>query len=562
MLFRSGFGWVMLPKPAHISSSPAIRLSIMPPPGVELRPGIRGGSAISPDGRSVVFAAIRDGKQELWIRRLESHDARPLPRTEGGILPFWSPDGKSIGFQSRGKIRRIDLAGGAPIDLATATRPARGGWSESGTILFATGSGGPIQQVRATGGQASPAIPEKTGGALWPFPVGGDRFLYFENTSRQVQFASLATGLQGASLFESDSSAVYAQPYNGHPGQLLWLKGATLMAQAFDPASGKLSGDAVAVAEGVGFADRSRMVDLSVSSNGVLVYGPGNTVQSRLASIRRDGSVAQFVGEQEWLRAVRLSPDGRKALIERGIPRAIWIFDFDSNVLTRSTFEKEWSGWPVWSPNGSDIAYSGERDRRLGIYSRSAKGGRPESKLAGAGHDDYLYDWSRDGRHLIYCEVNPQTKLDLWVAPATGDRTPRPFLKTEFNEDWPQFSPDGNWVVYMSDESGRNEVYVTSFPNAEGKWQISTGGGSMPRWAANGEIFFESAAGQIMVLQARPGARQFEWTSPRQLFANPIPGQGYDVTAQGDRLLMMTPVNGQSRNELTVILNWQAALPR
>ena len=289
---------------------------------------------------------------------------------------------------------------------------------------------------------------------------------------------------------------------------------------------------------------------------------PGNTGQSRLAWIRRDGTVSQYVSDQEWIRAVRISSDGRRALIEQGIPRALWILDFERSLLSRASFEQGWSGWPAWSPDGLEIAYSSEQSGQMGLFVRNAKSGQTAMPLPGNNHDDFLYDWSRDGRYLIYCEVNPETKLDLWVLPLTGERKPRPFLRNHFNEDWPQFSPDGRWVAYVSDESGRNEVYVTSFPDAERKWQISTEGGSMPRWPNSGELFYESGAGQIIAVQTRPGTHQFEWTSARQLFASPMPGRSYDVAPNGDRFLMMTPVDGRRQNELTVIVNWQAAFPR
>jgi Tol biopolymer transport system component len=521
---------------------------------------MRGGSAISRDGSTIVFAGTRDGKHQLWMRQLNSGEAKPLAGTEDAILPFWSPDGKSIGFQSAGKIRRIDLAGGSPIDVATATRPTRGAWTDDGFILFATGTGGPIHRVRSTGGSAAAA---SSASASWPHPVSGtSQFLFLNNTSRKIELASPNGPGQPASVLSADTAALYAAPRAGFPGHLLWLKGTTLLAQPFDPANARLSGDAVAVAEGVGFAERSRLLDLSVSDTGVLLYGAGNTTTSRLAWLRRDGGTAEYVGDLDWIRSVRLDATGRRALIERGLPRALWIFDFERSLFTRATFESNWSGWPVWSPDGTEIAYSGERNTRMNIYARHAKGGRPETKLAGSEFDDFLYDWSRDGRYLIYCEVHPQTKLDLWILPLSGDRSPKPFLKTPFNEDWPQFSPNGRWVAYVSDESGRNEVYVTAFPPAEGKWQISTEGGSMPRWATNNEIFFESASGSIMAVQTRPGGSQFEWSPPRRLFSHPMPGTPYDVTPRGDRFLMMTPAEGRNRNELTVIINWQAALRR
>jgi DNA-binding winged helix-turn-helix (wHTH) protein len=364
VLVGFGIAW-LLPRASQPPASHPLRLSITPPPGVELRPGIRGGSAISRDGGSIVFAGTRDGKHQLWVRQLNSLEARPLAGTEDAVLPFWSPDGKSIGFQSAGKIRRIDLSGGSPIELATATRPTRGAWTDDGFILFATGTGGPIQRVKATGGSAAAA---STPGALWPHLVAGSgRFLYFNNSSRKIELASLYGSDRPASLFAADTAALYSVPHDGQPGYLLWLKGSTLMAQAFDPSSASLSGDAFAVAEGVGFAERSRHADLSVSDNGVLLYGAGNTTPSRLAWVRRDGSIAEYIGEQDWLRSVRLTADGRRALIERGMPRALWIFDFDRSLFTRATFEPVWSGWPVWSPDGEEIAYSAARES---VYTR------------------------------------------------------------------------------------------------------------------------------------------------------------------------------------------------
>ena len=539
-----------------------MRLSITPPEGVELRSGIRGGSAISPDGKSVVFSGSREGKVQLWIRRLDSLESRPLPGTEDGRLPFWSPDGRSIGFQAGGKIRRIDVAGGPPLDLAVATRPTRGAWTESGEILFATGTGGPILRVRAGGGATAPVTPA-VGGALWPYAIPKlNRFLYFDKNSRTLQLSSGKNASAPVSLFAAETGGLFAPPGGGYAGQVLWLKESMLMAQAFDPAAGHLSGDAVAVAEGVGFVDRWRLLDATVSTNGILLYGPGNTVQSRLAWIRRDGTVSEYVSGREWVTAFRLSSDGQRALIEQGIPRALWMFDFSRNLLTRASFEQEWTGWPAWSPDGLEMAYSTEQSGRMKLFIRNAKSGRTAMPLPGNNYDDFLYDWSRDGRYLIYCEVNPETKLDLWVLPLAGERKPRPFLRTPFNEDWPQFSPDGRWVAYVSDESGRNEVYVASFPDAERKWQISTEGGSMPRWPNSGELFYESSGGHIIAVQTRPGTRQFEWTGTRRLFANPMPGRGYDVAPKGDRLLMMTPVDGRRHTELTVIVNWQAALPR
>jgi eukaryotic-like serine/threonine-protein kinase len=564
-------GWWISRNTMPVPSPAVLRLTIAPPAGMELRHGIRGGSAISPDGTTAVFAATRDAKHQLWLRRLDSQEIRPLAGTDGGVLPFWSPDGKSIGFQSAGKIRRLDLASGTVFDLATATRPTRGSWTGNGTILFATGSGGPIMRVSADGGNASPVTSDSWGGALWPYAIpGSGRFLFYHNGSRRIQLGVIPDSRNRekdpppppAAILASESGGVFAPAYNGHAPQLLWLKGSTLLSQDFDPERGTLSGDIHAVAEEVGTADRGRIMDLTLSSNGVLLYGAGNSLHSRLGWFRRDGTLIEHVGEASVISSARLSMDGKRALVERGNPRNIWIYDFERSLQTRVTFEPEWSGWPVWSPDSSDIAYSGERDGQIGLYRRSVRGGLPESKLTGGGFNDFLYDWSPNGSTLIYCEVNPRTKLDLWMLPLNGDGKPRPFLNSAFNEDAAQFSPDGRWVVYVSDESGRNEIYVTRFPSAEGKWQISTDGGSLPRWTASGEIFYENGSGQIVLVKAKPGSRGFEWSAPRPLFANTSPGRAFSVAPQGDRILMIVPAANRSPNELTVVVHWHSMLHR
>ena len=549
------------------SGAPLMRLAVTPPPGVLLRQGIRGGSAISPDGQSIVFAGSQDGQHQLWLRRLDSLEAKPLPGTGDGALPFWSPDGRSIGFQAFGKIRRIEAAGGPPQDLATATRPTRGTWTESGEILFATGTGGPIMSVPAGGGEARVAVQGQGGGALWPVAVAGsNRFLFFDQSNRQVRLAALpAPAAPPAVLMPSQANALYAPAYAGHPAALLWLKDTTLVAQQFDASSAKLAPETKAIASDLALADRTWFADATVSRNGVLAYARAGGEQGRLAWVRRDGSVIRHLETQDFPRSVRLSADGRRALVERGRPRTLWMIDFERDVQTRVTFDQQdWSGWPVWSPDGSQIAFSGEWRGRVGLFVRNARDGQPAVALAAGSNrrDDYLYDWSPDGRCLIYTEINPETKLDLWVQPLHGDRQPRAFLSTRFNEDSPQFSPDGLWVAYVSDESGRNEVYVTAFPDAKGKWQISTGGGAMPRWPKSGELFFESAAGQMMAARTRAAAGRFEWSAPKPLFPKPMAGRNYDVAPAGDRLLITTPAEGRAHNELTVIVNWHAALAR
>ena len=210
------------------------------------------------------------------------------------------------------------------------------------------------------------------------------------------------------------------------------------------------------LAERVGFADHTRFVDLSASATGVLLYGAGNMVMRRAVWLKRDGSLLETVGEPGWMRAVRLSPDGRRAVIEQGIERALWMLNFDLHVSTRLTFEQELSGWPAWSPNGAQVAYTAQRSGgRLRLYRRDSGGGVPEKPLSASGFDLYMYDWSRDGRYAAYCEMNPQTKIDLWILPMSADAKTYPLLHTAFNEDSPQFSPmSAGWPTFRTKPAG------------------------------------------------------------------------------------------------------------
>jgi Tol biopolymer transport system component/DNA-binding winged helix-turn-helix (wHTH) protein len=552
---------LLVARPSGSPPPPTLKLTITPPAAVELRPGFRGGSAISPDGRALVFAANRNGNTRLWLRYMDSLDARELPGTEDGLLPFWSPDSRSIGFVAGRKLRTINLAGAPPQDLAAVSRPTRGAWFEDGTILFSPGRGEPLYRVRYTGGQAVPATDPAAGGAYWPAAIlGTDQFVYFSDARGAVTLGSLANPRTSRPLFASDGNAVYAPPHAGRPGYLVWMRGGTLVAQVFRAGDGRLVGDPVPLAERVGFADHTRFVDLSASATGVLLYGAGNMVMRRAAWLKRDGSLLENVGEPGWLRAVRLSPDGRRAVIEQGIDRALWVLNFDLHVSTRLTFEQELSGWPAWSPDGAQVAYTAQRSgSRLRIYRRDSRGGVAEQPVSASAFDLYMYDWSRDGRYVAYCEMNPQTKIDVWILPVGDDAKPYPLLHTAFNEDSPQFSADVRWMAYVSDETGRNEVYVAGIPNAAAKWQISTQGGSIPRWSSDGkELFYVAADGHLMSVPITSGGPLLQWSAPRRLFLTSALGASYDVAPGAEKFLVLTPTEDFKPNELTVLMNWQA----
>jgi len=264
------------------------------------------------------------------------------------------------------------------------------------------------------------------------------------------------------------------------------------------------------------------------------------------------------------MRAVRLSPNGRRAVIEQGLGRALWMLDFDLQLSTRFTLEQELSGWPAWSPDGTQVAYTAQRNGgRLRLYRRDSRGGVPEQSLNASAFDLYMYDWSRDGRYAAFCEMNPQTKVDVWILPMDAEAKPYPLLHTAFNEDLPQFSPDVRRIAYVSDETGRNEVYVATFPNATAKWQISTQGGSVPRWRSDGkELFYLAADGQLMAVSVSTQGTQLLWSAPKRLFAMSALGSSYDVAPGGEKILVLAPTEDFKPNELTVLMNWQMEAPR
>lgn len=556
---------LLLNRPASSPQPPAMKLTITPPAPIELQPGFRGGSAISPDGKAVVFTASRNGGTQLWLRNLDSLEAKELRGTEGALLPFWSPDSTAVGFVSGRKLRTVDLAGGPAQDLAEVSRPTRGAWFSDGTIIYSPGRGEPLRRVRRSGGEAVAATDPASGGAYWPAAIPGtNRFVYFSDSQGTVNLGSLGDPKQNRQLFHADSNAVYSQSPDGRLGYLVWMRGTVLVAQSFDVKAERLIGDPQPIADHVGFADHARFVDLSSSLTGTLLYGAGNMIPRRAGWVRRDGSFSEAVSDSGWLRGVRLSPDGQRTIIDRGIDRALWMTNLGLGVTTRLTLEHEPSGWPAWSPDGSEVAYSGQRGgRRLALYHRDSRGGSPEQLLAKSEFDLYLYDWSRDGRYVAYCEMNPRTKIDVWILPMGPQSKPYALFNTAFNEDSPQFSPDTSLIAYVSDETGRNEVYVAGFPDTTTKWQISTQGGSMPRWSRNGqELFYVSADNHLISVPAGRSARQLQWSAQRRLFPMPAPSASYDIAPSGDRFLVLKPTEDFRPNELTVLMNWQSRMAR
>jgi dipeptidyl aminopeptidase/acylaminoacyl peptidase len=523
-----------------------------------------GGIAISPDGSTAAFVATLGDRSVLWVRSLDGSVVRPLLGTEGAHSPFWSPDSKSIAFFAEGKLRRIDLAATAPTAICDTFGPGRGGtWTSDGRILFAALATA-ILEVPASGGMPRPLtqFDPANGDAAhyWPQTLPGGNFLYLAQSSKRdssgVYAASLADPAKRVRLVTTDTNAIYASGY------LLWMRGSSLVAQAFDPKTRKLSGEPAPVADPVGKSDITGRMNVAASANGMLLYSSSGSNQ--LTWLDASGQLLAPLGDPNDYLIFRISPDGRRVAAAIGNPTRsdLWLLDVERGVSSRFTFTGTGHSDPVWSPDGRTIIYRA----RNGIFRKDASGAGDEERVIPAATLQSPTDWSRDGRWLLINQLIPGTGLDLLTLPVTTDGhatgAPQPYLHSQFNEQDGQFSPDANprWVAYDSNESGQPEVYVQGFPEARAKFQVSAGGGHFPRWGPGGrELFYVSLNDKLMASDVKFGKDSLEAAAPHELFALPTPTINfipYDVSPDGQRFLVQSPPRQASA--LTVIVNWPA----
>jgi Tol biopolymer transport system component len=526
--------------------------------------------AISPDGRRVVFEANSDGSR-LWLRSLTSTVARPLPGTEGAAYPFWSPDNRSVAFFADGKLKRTDIDGGYVQTLATAITGRGGTWNRDGVILFApSNSNRPIYRIPAAGGEPVAVTqldpPRQTAHQSPQFLPDGKHFL-FDVASGELPGVYLGQLGQTETrrLFDADSGAVYAKS-----GQLLFMRQGTLFAQNFDLNRLAITGEPFALTEQAAVTQRMQaVVAVSASAAGPILYrtSPGSDRQS--AWFDRSGKLIEAVSSLDSSSDLdpALSPDGRRLAIGRTVNgnKDIWLLELGRGILSRFTFDPATEGRPVWSPDGNEIVFFSNRKGAIDLYEKAASGTGNEELLLESSTTKVPLDWSADGRFLLYRNDDPQTGSDLWVLPLTGDRKPFPVVQTEFQDRDGQFSPDGKWIAYQSNESGRFEIYVQPFPGPGAKTQISSNGGIQVRWRQDGkELFYVSLADRLMAIPIKfsAGGKKFDADLPVPLFATHIGGAGqqsrqqYIVSPDGQRFLMNTITN-DAPPPITLILNWR-----
>ena len=549
--------------------------------------------AISPDGRFLAFVANTDGgaSGQVWVRSLDTLESRALPGTENtaGAL-FWSPDSRSLAFSvvpAPFRLKRVEISGGPPQTLCdpNAAVPT-GTWSRDNIILLSRGG---LARVYAAGGDCSPVtvLNNSRGETAHRFPFflpDGHHFLYSRLSNNPgvngVYIGSLdarPTEQRLQRLLVVQSNAIYVPAPEGHAGHLLFVRESSLMAQPFDIDRMELAGDAVPIAERVGIGPGAIGAFLSASSTGALAYrmGPGfGSGVLRLTWFDRQGKVLNAVLDPGNYTIPTLSPDGKQVAfvrIDNQGPSAnqdLWIYDIARGTSTRFTFDPAFDSAPVWSPEGSRIAFASDRDGVRNLYLKPASGAGNEEALFKSSEAKTPTDWSRDGRFLLFTSTGAKTAEDLWVLPMIGDRKPIPYLQTEFAESDGRFSPDGRFVAYQSNASGITQIYVQPFPNpAGGKWMVSKDGGILPRWRRDGkELYFLAAGGTQLAAVDVSLSPTFQAGIPKVLFLPAMSGPtGFDVSGDGKQFLKFSSALVTANTQtapITVVLNWQAGLKK
>ncbi len=516
--------------------------------------------ALSPDGTRLVYTAEHSGTTQLYLRPMDQFEATPIPGTEGAFNPFFSPDSQWVGFFTETNLKKVSLLGGEPVTVCEARNPYGASWGTDDTIFFARIEGNSLSRVSAAGGNPQQVTPPKSrevlGRLVWPeiLPGGSDVLLTIHRGGRpRIGALSLATQ-EVKILLEGGTGARYLPT-----GHLVFVRGGTLYAVAFDPARLEVKGNPVPVLEGVR-TEFYGAAQFTFAGNGSMVYVPGRAqTDRRLVWVDRQGNAEPLGAPIRQYGTFKFSPDGDRLVVVIG--GNLWIYDIARGTLTRITSEGG-AGAVTWSPDGKRVVYrSAIGEGKSGLFLKRADGsGEAELLLSGDNASRPVpYSWSPDGRDLLFSDRHSATDEDIWVLPVEGDRKPRPFIRMPFSQWGPSFSPNGRWVAYISDESGRYEVYVVPFPGPGGKWPISTEGGEEPVWAPGGdELYYRNGRRWMAVPVNTEGG--FTAGKPRLLFVGNyvnVPGISYDIAPDGRRFLLIKEAEEQSApRQLNVVLNW------
>jgi len=531
--------------------------------------------ALSPDGKTLAIVGYYEqtNKYMVWTQRVGSRIATVVPGTDDATQPFWSPDGQSIGFFADGKLKRIDAFSGRGAQTLCEAPNGRGGtWNADGVILFSPDGFGGLQRVSSAGG--TPAQVTKVDATefshRWPFFLpDGKHFLYLgANFSGQVEHNHVVVGSldssERRSIVNASSNAVYAEP-----GYLFYFKDNSLVAQRFDTRTFTLSGETRTISDDVKY---SQLIDVAIfdvagGSTAVVQTGKG-AAQSQLKWVDRNGHSAGSVGPPGAITNPSISPDGKRVVFDQIDPGErsvnIWIGDLSSGVTSRFSFSAAADQMPRWNPDSRLVTFGSNRKMHFVLYQKKSDGSAPEQEISDLGVEQQsVWDWSRDGKYMLAMK-----NTEVWYL-KPPDKEAKPFLQVKGTVRNAQFSPDGKWVAYASNETGNWEVYVSPFPIANTKWQVSRQGGIEPRWRPDGkELFYLSTDRKLMAVPVKTGSN-FEAGPTVALFqmharqrSGVMDAFSYDVSADGQRFLLNDRRDESSSSPLSIILNWPAELER
>jgi serine/threonine-protein kinase len=527
--------------------------------------------AISSDGRTLAYVANRGDERGLYLRSLDSLEAKWLAGTERATSPFFSPDGQWLGFEAGGVLKKVSLDGGSPQRIAETPYFAGATWGGDDRIIFTPIFTGGLWSMEAGGGKpqrlTTPEIAKGEHAHLWPELLPGGKGVLFtiwtgsNADDCEIAVLSLPSGEKRV-LLQGGYYARYAPS-----GHIIYEHSGNVMAVPFDLESLRVTGRGIAVLKGVRSDPSVSVASFNLSRNGTLVYlaGTGHEPSRSLVWVDRSGRTAPVNGPKRPYGSPRIAPDQKRlALWTEYSATNVWVYELQRGTLTKISYGSD-DHSAAWSPDGKRVAFESSRSGVHHIYVQSADGAGTEEQLTTGEHDQYLGDWSPDGRSILFTEFDPDTEADLWIVSLDKDHYVRPYLRTPFEEKEAVFSPDGRWVAYVSDSSGQNEVYVQPFEGGGQRVQISSDGGEEPAWARTGREIFYRRGGKMMSvsISASPEATVGK---PTVLFSglysfNIIPSRDYDVGRDG-RFIMLQPDAADNSRQINVVLNWSEELKR
>jgi Tol biopolymer transport system component len=558
-------GW-MLHRPVP---TPLMRANLVLPAGTTLDSD-NASIALSPDGSKLAYAAHEEtGPGKLWVRPLTSLVAQPLAGTEGASYPTWSPDGSSLAFFADGKLKKVRATGGAVQSICPAPNGRGASWGTGDVIVFTPDTFGPVFQVPASGGAATAVtkVPDEISTHRNPhFLPDGKRVLFFSGKATAdpdggVYCLDLATK-RTELVLKVDSEGLYVEP-----GYLVFVRDGNLLAQPFDPSSFHLSGEAVPIAEKVQFNSFRRTGTYTLSRNGMLVYLSDTILrETQLTFYELDGTASGTVGEPAmfWIQT-RISPDDRRALTSVRRPGEgsdVWMYDLARGIGSRFTFNDAGALGATWSPDGRQVAYA---DAGGIVWIKPADGTSAPRKVTSEPLGTAIpLHFTPDGSGIAVFTNSGKRGTDMMIVPVSASGKPQPLLATAANEIGAEFSPDGRWMGYGSDESGRGELYVTSFPGPGGKWQVSTNGATSGGWLGAGkEVWYVDLEGKFFAVPIATSGGGLEVGTRRPLFGGQaLPVDSFEFTHDGKRLLGAARRASTTGPVLTLVTQWASELGR